>query len=247
MFNAGIIRGGYIPAPTGITLVGATANYAVTTGNFTCAMPSGVQSGDLLICVLAAPQLSDQNMVCNTAGYTEVYDEYTEANDAFFGVNVGIYTKVVSGTPDANVSVKGITSQAENHVQLLAFRGVNATTPVQGFIGSLTRVNQSSGLVANNGAAHPANSVMLMITAPSSFYGSGSVDGAHTIPAPATLIHSRQSNHSGRVGGLTTAYWLREASGSFNASIEGIGPFGGVYNSGTSRSSRAATLGIVPA
>lgn len=246
MFMAGLMAQ-RTPPPTGITFVGASSTYAVSTSSISCSMPSGVASGDLVLCLFFAPKLTDSDIVCSTSGFTELVDQYIEANDTFFGSQLGIFSSVISGTPPSSVSVTGITPQAENHIQLLAFRGMSATTPVGSFIGSLTRNNQCASTVANNTATLPANSMLVMVNSSASFYGTGTVAAAQTAPSGGpTLAASRQSNYSGRHGALTSAYWLRAASGSFNAGLEGIGTFGNVYNSGTSRSSIARTLAILP-
>lgn len=247
MFMAGLMAQRTIPV-AGLSIVGSEKAHYVGTGNFTCAVPAGAASGDLLICLLAAPQLGNNNMVCNTSGFTEIYDEYVEASDNFFGVNIGIYYQLLSGSPPASVSFKGITIQAENHAQVIAIRGANTSTPISATINDRTSASSPPTSPASNTASHPANAMMLLVHTMAAFYGSGTVNGSVGISGGPTILQSRQSNYSGRVGGLTSAYLIKEAAGGFSNLEASSYPFTDVYNTGgTSDCGINVTLAINPA
>ena len=186
-------------------------------------------------------------MIFNTSGFTEIYDSYVEASDAFFGVNIGIYYQVVSGTPPSTVSFKGITSQAENHAQIISIRGADPTTPLSATIGARSSTVNPPTAAASNTATHPANSMMLLFHTMFAFYSSGTVSTTVGISAGATLLQTRQNNYLDRVGGLTSAYLIKEAAGSFSNLEAGSYTFSDVYGTGTSDGGRNITLAVYPA
>lgn len=120
--------------------------------------PLGLQDGDLVVVGYHVASNTDRNIGVTTAGYTEEAELF--ANDTY-DANLSVSWKVMGPTPDADVSLSSTGSSSHpGHVSIRAYRGVDATTPMDAAPTTATGIN---GLLVNPPAITPVTSGALVV------------------------------------------------------------------------------------
>lgn len=113
-----------------ISFVGSCSANGGNGANATLTLPGGTAADDLVIVSYgnADADNADLNMVMVTSGYTEVADLFS--NDTF-DANMGVYWKVMGGTPDTEAVADNIGgADTDTPAVCMVFRGVDTTTPM---------------------------------------------------------------------------------------------------------------------
>lgn len=120
--------------------------------------PLGLQDGDLVVVGYHVTSNTDRNIGVTTAGYTEEAELF--ANDTY-DANLSVSWKVMGPTPDADVSLSSTGSSSHpGHVSIRAYRGVDATTPMDA---ARTTATGTNGLLVNPPAITPVTSGALVV------------------------------------------------------------------------------------
>lgn len=120
--------------------------------------PLGLQDGDLVVVGYHVASNTDRAIGVTTAGYTEEAELF--ANDTY-DANLSVSWKVMGSTPDADVSLSSTGSSSHpGHVSIRAYRGVDATTPMDAARTTATGIN---GLLVNPPAITPVTSGALVV------------------------------------------------------------------------------------
>jgi len=109
----------------GIRFVGSSAGSLTA---LTGGIDTQAREGDLVIAVAGLSMTTDQNITCNTAGFTELADLY--ANDTE-DAQLAAYWKIMGSTPDTSVSISfGTAGVGDGRTFVVhVYRGVDPTTP----------------------------------------------------------------------------------------------------------------------
>jgi len=114
-----------------ISFVGSAEGSSVPNADTTVDLSGiGLQEGDLVI--VSAGIGDDDNaaldLVVNSSGYTELINTFSQDDD---DVNLGVWWKIMDAVPDTSVVVEGSTGGTDSSlaVVVMAFRGVDSTTP----------------------------------------------------------------------------------------------------------------------
>lgn len=241
MLNCGLIakrlRGG-------ITFVGSNTVRTQSTSQLNCQVPAGTVSGDLIVAVVTCAHPTNVTFSLLTSGFTKRGDYFQASSDAFLGAQLAVFTKPVSGTPDTQVSINGVTADADTFLCVMVFRGVNQTTPLDtaieagGATGSSAELRVQGANPVTKGAMIVGGGIM------ASFFSVGGVSTSLTAPAGWTLAAGQQRQSSNtRVGNIGLAFKKWNGSGAENRSD----PFGGAYYLGTSQCSYNFSIVLRPA
>ena len=138
----------------GATCSGTGATYSCSLTALTGGSGSAAIANDLVIVVTGwASAANGDPGVTTPTGYTEVYDLYrSDTRD----VNISVNWKVMGGTPDTSVTVRGYNNAANGGATAVhVWRGVNTTTPMD--------VAPPTGVTAGN-ASRPDSPAITPIT-----------------------------------------------------------------------------------
>jgi len=123
---------------SGVYLVHKDWKAAANGADMTFTLPTLLE-GDLVLVATAQPSDTDQNMSMDTADYTEVTDLYATDTD---DTNLGVFYKVMGGSPDATAVVNGsaIVGNGGSAV-LMVFRTVDDSSPMDATATTATGTN----------------------------------------------------------------------------------------------------------
>lgn len=126
---------------------GSVGTHTLTLTSLTGGIGSAPIEGDLVV-VFVAYTTASTNLNVTCTGYTEIADLYL-ADDA--DVNLGVFYKLMTATPDTSATVGGVTSTAAQAITFgcIVFRGVDQVTPLDvtstvATVASSTRPNPPS-------------------------------------------------------------------------------------------------------
>ena len=129
------------PAEAAISFVGSCENSAANGADVTLTLPSGTTTDDLVIVAYAIGDNDgvNFNMAMVTTGYTEVADLFADDTQ---DLSLGVYWKVMGGTPDTSAAVDGLGgTDAAVAAVCMVFRGVDTTTPMDVMPTTATALN----------------------------------------------------------------------------------------------------------
>ena len=113
-----------------ISFIGAAGVSSISGANATLTLPGPPIADDLVIVSFAIGDNdgNDFNMAMVTTGYTEVADLHAENTQ---DCDLGVFWKVMSGTPDTTAEVDGLGGVDASVVAVcMVFRGVDTGTPM---------------------------------------------------------------------------------------------------------------------
>lgn len=116
-----------------ISFVGSAENSAASGADVTLTLPVGTTTDDLVIVAYAIGDNDsvDFDMAMITTGYTEVVDIHAPGGAADLDSDLGVFWKVMGGTPDTTAQVDGLGgTDAAVAAVAMVFRGVDTTTPM---------------------------------------------------------------------------------------------------------------------
>lgn len=126
-----IVVNGFMLANAGTPFVGYTSiswNDGTTSrsGQSLTGLTGGIGSAPIAgdIVIISTGCNSGTNLNMQATGYTEITDLYqNDTSDA----NLGLYWKIMGGSPDTTFAVTGMSSTGSNIVRVMVFRGIHAT------------------------------------------------------------------------------------------------------------------------
>lgn len=198
-----------------------TGNDGVTTHNVSLTSLTGgigtqPAAGDIVIVAYTDCTSVDRDMA--VSGYTEVADLYQNDVD---DCNMGVFYKVMSGSPDTSVNITVFPNLNANHSSVIqVFRGVNTTTPMD--VAATTAGAVSSG-VPNPPSITPvtAGAVVVGIGA----YGAQWALGTALTSALTNFITRRTTSapSTNRANGIGMGWTGPWSSGAVNPAAFGGG------------------------
>jgi hypothetical protein len=210
--------------------LGTASTTTLSLTGLTGGLASAPAAGDLVVVVFALRQSADVDLALSTAGYTELADVH--GNDTI-QTNLGVYRKLMSGSPDTQVQV-GSTSSATCGILIAhVWRGANQTTPID--VATTTANGINTG-IPNPPSITPTTSgaVVLAIGAASATSNAGA-------PFTSSLSNlvSDDDGSGQAVAGIASHAWT---SGAYDPPAFGI-----THADSTLNSWAAATVAIRPA
>jgi hypothetical protein len=199
--------------PDTITYVGGRTQSQNSTAAWTVALTSltgGVAAtpitGDLVVVCRAWSTAVDRTLITSSTGWTQVAELYADdSND----VNFAVWYKIMGATPDTSITFNAHVSTTESSsVVVQAFRGVDATTPLD--------VTSTTSTGIDSAAPDPA-----AIT---------------PVTTGAIILVAGGSAHASGNSGFTASYLTNFRSAGFNSTYDSTAGMGyttwtgGTYN-----------------
>jgi len=115
-----------------LVIRGTAENSAASGADVTVTLPGGTAASDVVYAAYAIGDNDsvDQNMAMITAGYTELADVFGDGTSTNPDCNLGVYRKIMGGTPDSSYQVDGLGG-ADAAVSSVChvWTGADQTTP----------------------------------------------------------------------------------------------------------------------
>lgn len=205
--------------------VTAGASGALSLTSLTGGIGSAPIADDLVIVAIGTGDSSDQNISISTpAGYTEIVDIY---KDSIFGTdaNLGVYWKVMGGSPDTSVTIPSLTAV---RAAVYVLRGVDTTTPLDAT--TTTDTGPSGSASPPDITTVTANAMVVIISA---------LTSSSTITVPSGF-----SNLATAVNGTTGKTLI---SSKIQATAGLVNPPNYSISGGSTSANASATLALRPA
>lgn len=209
---------------------GATSTVNVTLSGLTGGIDTEARAGDFVIAGYGIGSTTDRD-VAITSGYTEQADIF--GNGSTYDANLGVFTKVMPGTPDANLTVgsTGSTNDAGvTHIRV--YRGVDPSAPMD--------VAAATATGAGTGKPDPASITPTTTGAVAVFFGAQAALTAVALTSSdlGAFIQDTQADTVDVAVGSGHIEWI---SGAINPAVFG----GGASNAANSWA--AVSLALRPA
>lgn len=217
----------------GASATGNSADYSVDVTALTGGIGSAAAAGDLVLVVTGAASLSDLDVGVTTAGYTELLDLYSNnSRDA----NVAVAWKIMGGSPDTSVAVKGSGDAAYGAATVVqVWRGAHQTTPID--VTSQTSTGSGSSTV-DSPSITPVTSGAVVITCGSC--------ASSTSQSSASAPSGYGNSLVAAVQPATSACTTVVASKAWTSGAENPGAWGSM-SAGASGATCSASIAIRPA
>jgi hypothetical protein len=162
-----------------LTNVGVAENVGASGADVVITLPGGTTTGDVVYVAYGIGATANQDMVMLTADYAEISDVVATGGDA----NLGVFRKIMGGTPDTTAQVEG-RGDADTSVAAVCqvWRGADQTTPEDATATSALSENGAAIVTVTAGAvvisAVAVNNADATVTCPSGY--SNQVDAAQS-------------------------------------------------------------------
>jgi hypothetical protein len=187
---------GYMFAPTapaGIQFVGgkvatrkASGSWAIDLTDLTGGLGSAPIEGDYVIVAQNMDGSINYDFVCSTSGFSELEDRYGNGGH---DINFGVHAKIMTSSPDTNVTFTGPDTTRGKALVVHVWRGVDPTTPQD-----VARVYASN---LNSGVANPPAITPVTAGAKIVCIGTSSTDiSPNTTPLASTLDNFFQTQEA---------------------------------------------------
>lgn len=140
---------------SGTIPTGFSGSQTVSVGltSLTDGIDTQARAGDFVVFAISVAYTSNITLAPSTSGYTSRADLYSnDSTDA----NLGVFTKFMSGTPDATVDIpiaKDFSNTQGYVAEVRVYRNVNASVPLDTTVATATGIDS---VLANPPAATPA-------------------------------------------------------------------------------------------
>jgi VCBS repeat-containing protein len=200
------------PAATGsITLVGMTSQAGQQANYYEVALPAGLLPGDVVVVATGCMSYKEyiNGGVVSPDGYIE--DAYVTRN-ATWKVNLSVSHKVLGPSPESSITVVGPgqgTYRGAGTV-VMAFRGVDATTPLD--VSAVSAPAPTTGVLADPGPVTPLSQGAVVVSA-----CAWTINNITAITPPSNCTEHIEATHgpgTAYVVGLAVAPWA--GSGQFD-------------------------------
>lgn len=189
-------------------LVGVAENSGANGADVIVTLPGGVATGDVVYVVYGIGAASNQDMVMLTADYIEISDVLGVGSDA----NLGVFRKIMGGTPDTTAQVEGRGDSATSVAAVLqVWSGADQTTPEDATATSTQNVDGPSIDTVTAGAvvisAVAVNNVDATVTAPSGYtdlVDRGQADDENITVAMASILKASAGTENPGAWGIDT-------------------------------------------
>jgi hypothetical protein len=208
---------------------GSTARSGQSLTSLTGGIGTQPATDDIVIISFGASSGNNRDLAAS--GYTEVTDLY--ANDTT-DANLGLFYKVMGGTPDTTFDVSGGSGTAANIVRVMVFRGIDTGSPLDVAVATSTGINSGTSVIP---AITPVTQGAIIVGTASAVAGNVlNVSSAMTPPAAYSVFNS------GKLSQLChgMGYGVWDGSGA-------AGPFTTEGASGNAASWAAAHIALRPA
>jgi hypothetical protein len=190
-----------------IQLVGyatASASGSLSLTSLTGGIGSAPAEDDIVLVAVGGSNSTDQDIAIT--GYTEVADVY--ANGTFTDTNLGVFYKIMGGTPDTTVDIPSLSNI---RAVVYVLRGVDTTTPMDATATTATKT--SSGIPDPPAITTATANAMVVVLSGTS------LSGTWTEPSG----YSNDVDSGGSFFRVLVASKIIASPGSENPAVWGVG------------------------
>lgn len=214
-----------------LSLRGSATGHGESAAAVTVNLPGGTTTDDVVIVGWSVESTSDLNLSLTTSGYTELADLYADDTD---DTNLGVYRKIMGGTPDSTVVGPNVGNGSKAMV-VHVWTGADTTTPEDATTTTATGIDTQYPDPASITTATD-NAVVVVVA------GNPSQDDTVTAPSGYTNSIAVASTTG---GADCSAYMASKAVAS--AGAENPGAWGAMGGADATWCWAAATVAIRPA
>jgi hypothetical protein len=206
----------------------------VTFTSLTGGIGGGVQTGDVVIAAIALGRNSNVTMTMSTAGYTTIFDLYSDDSD---DTNLGIFYKVMGETPDSSASALTTISNDTCVLGVQVWRRVDTSTPIG---------VSASAVLSNTGNPNPpaittGTKGSLVIAVGSAGHGNSTVVATQGGDLENFITNGQNGSSTDSTLGMGSV--ISSPSRAVGTVVD---PIAFVINSSSASSAAAATFELIP-